>query len=185
MCAPAHSANTTPRNSWNNDWTAQRAVGHQAAALGMIRTPHLKSTDHQLFHHQRHADIREFRDNQQDQSAEYAPAVMPDMRQQRRSVPRTVGEAFAGVSFRHSRQMGEDGACKRPRDRRIIGGPPRQETASCVMQPYRTRICLFSGAALAQTTAASGPARPKAPHGAKVLIVSPKNGAHVGSGTYW
>jgi len=28
--------------------------------------------------------------------------------------------------------------------------------------------------------ATPGPARPKAPHGAKVFIVSPKNGAHVG-----
>ncbi len=38
----------------------------------------------------------------------------------------------------------------------------------------------FSGAALAQTATTPGLARPHAPHGAKVLIVSPKNGAHVG-----
>ena len=41
-------------------------------------------------------------------------------------------------------------------------------------------FALFSGAALAQTATTSGPARPHAPHAAKVLIVSPKNGAHVG-----
>ena len=35
---------------------------------------------------------------------------------------------------------------------------------------------LVSGAALA----ADGPARPKAPHGAKVMIVSPEDGATVG-----
>lgn len=41
-------------------------------------------------------------------------------------------------------------------------------------------FALFSGAALAQTTTTSGPARPKTPHGAQVFIVSPKNGANVG-----
>jgi Domain of unknown function (DUF4399) len=41
-------------------------------------------------------------------------------------------------------------------------------------------FALFSGAALAQTATTPGPARPKAPHGAKVFIVSPKSGAHVG-----
>ena len=41
-------------------------------------------------------------------------------------------------------------------------------------------FALLSSAALAQTAATAGPARPKAPHGAKVFIVSPKNGAHVG-----
>jgi hypothetical protein len=41
-------------------------------------------------------------------------------------------------------------------------------------------FALFSGAAFAQTAATPGPARPKAPHGAKVFITSPKNGATVG-----
>ena len=41
-------------------------------------------------------------------------------------------------------------------------------------------FALTCGAAFAQTTATPGPARPKTPHGAKVFIVSPKDGATVG-----
>jgi hypothetical protein len=41
-------------------------------------------------------------------------------------------------------------------------------------------FALASGAAFAQTAATPAPVRAKAPHGAKVFIVAPKNGATVG-----
>jgi Domain of unknown function (DUF4399) len=41
-------------------------------------------------------------------------------------------------------------------------------------------FALACGAAFAQTATPSGPARQKTPHGAKVFIVSPKNGDTVG-----
>jgi len=63
----------------------------------------------------------------------------------------------------------------------MIGVPQRQETI--VMRHPALIVLGFAlvcSATFAQAAATSGPSRPKAPHGAKVFIVSPKSGAHVG-----